>query len=388
MLMGALQLPMQEKVIYGVATAQALEAEVTRLGATRVFVLTTRSLASGPLVNGLCRALGTRWAGVYEKISSHTPRADVVAAMQAARAAAADLLVAVGGGSVIDATKVIQLGLTSGVDSIQDLDAYVTGMRFPAERSASDNSYQGIRSIAVPTTLSAAEFTAFAGVTDERRGVKEIFHYEPQIPKVVILDPAATLATPQSLLLSTGVRAVDHCVETFCSPGATPLTDAYSINAMRLLYTALPGVKAAPEDLALRQQCQFAMWMSIQGPASGAPIGASHGIGRILGSLYGVPHGQTSCILLPAVLRWNAAVNGARQNELMERLGLPGKSLSEVVAGLVKALGEPGSLREVGVTHDRFEELALKSFHSGFLIHNPRPMESPADVMAILELAR
>lgn len=388
MLIGALQLPMQEKVIYGVAAAEAMDAEVTRLGANRVFVLTTRSLANGPLVNAICDALGKRCAGVYEKISSHTPRSDVVAAMQAARAAAADLLVAVGGGSVIDATKVIQLGLTSGVDSIQDLDAYVTGMRFPAERSASDNCYQGIRSIAVPTTLSAAEFTAFAGVTDERRGVKEVFHHEPQIPKVVILDPAATLSTPQSLMLSTGVRAIDHCVETFCSPGSTPLTDAYSINAMRLLCTALPGVTAAPEDLTLRQQCQFAMWMSIQGPASGVPIGASHGIGRILGSLFGVPHGQTSCILLPAVLRWNAVVNEARQNEFMKRLGLPVQSLAELVRDLVKSLGEPTTLREVGVTRTQFLELARKSFNSGFLIHNPRQITSPADVMSILEFAQ
>jgi maleylacetate reductase len=375
---------MQEKVIYGMPAAECVSSEAARLGVKKVFVLTTRSLADGPLVNAICRGLGDRFVGVYEKISSHTQRLDVIAATQAARQAGADLLVAVGGGSVIDATKVVQIGLTAGLNSTQDLDAFVTGMRLSQESATPSG---GIRSIAVPTTLSAAEFTAFAGVTDERRGIKEIFHYEFQIPKVVILDPAATLFTPQSLFLSTGVRAIDHCVETFCSPGANPFSDAYSVNALRILSTALPGVVAAPEDLTLRLQCQFAMWMSIQGPATGVPIGASHGIGRILGSLYGVPHGKTSCILLAPVLRWNSSINGAKQDELMERLGLGGQKLPDMVKHLVNLLGEPGTLRQVGVTRPQFEELALKCFESGFLAHNPRHLVDATDVMAILELA-
>lgn len=387
MLAGTLQIPMQEKVIYGQPADETVASEAKRLDAHKVFVLTTRSLVAGTLIDGIRERLGARFAGVYERISSHTPRSDVINAAAAARAAGADLLLAVGGGSVIDAAKVVQLCLASGVDTIADLDRYVTGFRFPAERCDSDNAYQGIRLIAVPTTLSAAEFTAFAGVTDTRRGVKEMFHYEFQIPKVVVLDPAATLATPQSLLLSTGVRAIDHCVETFCSSGANPLSDAYSVAALRLLIDALPAIVTTPRDLNCRLQCQFAMWMSIQGPAAGIPIGASHGIGRILGGLYGVPHGKTSCVLLPAVLRWNASVNEGRQNELMTRLGHPGGSLAGLIEQNIRSLGEPTRLRDVGIERSQFGELAQKSFESGFLAHNPKHIAGTADVMEILALA-
>ena len=137
-----------------------------------------------------------------------------------ARKARADLIVSVGGGSAIDATKVILIALWQNATTIDDLDHYKAGK--PKEGAAPPSEAiappaDAIRMIAVPTTLSAAEFNAFAGICDPRRGVKESFGHRLIVPRVIVLDPAATLHTPMDLMLSTGLKAVDHAVERLCS---------------------------------------------------------------------------------------------------------------------------------------------------------------------------
>jgi maleylacetate reductase len=105
---------------------------------------------------------------------------------------------------------------------------------------------------AVPTTLSAAEFTAPAGITNPDTGRKMMYRHRNAAPQVVVLDPAATLNTPMRLLLTSGIRAIDHAAEAFCSPAANPMTEAYALSAARLLSEALPAMKAAPENLVHR----------------------------------------------------------------------------------------------------------------------------------------
>ena len=126
------------------------------------------------------------------------------------------------------------------------------------------------------------------------------------MPRSVILDPAATVHTPEWLFLSTGIRAVDHAVEDICSINPQPLSDGTSLHALRLLSRGLRAVKADPGNLEARLDCQLGSWMSIMGSQNGVTKGASHGIGHVLGGTAGVPHGYTSCVMLPPVLRFNA----------------------------------------------------------------------------------
>lgn len=384
MLTGALRTSMQEKLVYGHPAAEALDAELARLERQRAFLISTRSLAGSRLRRGIIASLGSRLRGSYEQVASHTPRGDVVAAVDAARRADTDVIVALGGGSVIDAAKAVQLGLTRGVSRATDLDGLVTGIKTSSDRSAADYVYGGPRIIAVPTTLSGAEFTPFAGVTDETTGMKQIFHEEILVPQLVILDPAATLDTPLPLLLATGVRAVDHCVECFCAPDVNPIAEAYAVGGLRLLLAALPALRAAPASIDLRLRCQLGAAMGILGPATGVSVGASHGIGRILGGRHGIPHGHTSCVLLAPVLRWNAPVNAGRQLELAHQVGAGGRELPAIVEELVDWLGAPRRLRDVGVRDDQLAGLAAAALASGFLQHNPRPIHAAGDVEAIL----
>lgn len=129
------------------------------------------------------------------------------------------------------------------------------------------------------------------------------------------------------------------------------------------------------------------MWQSILPGASGVSIGASHGIGYVLGGTFGVAHGHTSCVMLPAVLRWNAAVNAERQRALADALGADDRPAADLIAELVRSLDQPGSLRAVNVGRESFDEIAERALTYAAVRGNPRPIRSAADAKEILELA-
>mgnify|MGYP001036911910 CR=1 FL=1 len=378
----------QERILFGKPAGEAVVEEVERYGHERAFVVSTRSLAvldNGPLQQ-IERALGRRHAGTFAAIRGHTPREDVIAAANAARAANADVLVAVGGGSVIDATKAMQLCLWLGLDSPSALEPYRGGAAPEIARKIVPPP-DPIRMISVSTTLSAAEFTSSAGTKDLTTQEKHSVNHRLLVPRSVVLDPAATLNTPLWLLFCTAIRSVDHAIESYCSPRANPVTEHSSLMGLKLLAEALPKIKSNPQDLEARMFAQFGMWQAVAANAAGVPNGASHGIGYALGALHNVPHGHTSCVLLPAVLKWNSAVNADRQRALSAAMGAPDRDASEIVKALIRNLDQPTSLRDVGIKRQDLDVIAERALNYGPVKANPRPILSAAEVMEILELA-
>ncbi|MBW8268380.1 iron-containing alcohol dehydrogenase [Caldovatus aquaticus] len=385
---GTYRYPPMERVIYGRPFAAALAEEAARLGARAVFLMASGTLArETDLLRRAEAALGGRLAGVWTHMGAHSPRPDVVAAANAARAARADLIATLGGGSVTDGAKMVGLCLGNGVTEPAQLDAFAarlgpdgTPIRPPAEPAP-------LPIVAIPTTLSAGEFSALAGCTDPSRQVKQSFAHPTMMPRVVILDPEATVHTPEWLFLSSGIRAVDHAVEDLCSPDAQPLSDAAALHALRLLARGLPAVRANPADLAARLDCQLGAWLSMAGAQAGVRKGASHGIGHVLGGTAGVPHGYTSCVMLPHVLRFNAPVNAPRQALVSEALGRPGMAAGDAVAELIAGLGLPRRLRDLGVPAALLDRIAAESMHDRYIPANPRPIASAAVVRHLLDLA-
>jgi maleylacetate reductase len=244
-----------------------------------------------------------------------------------------------------------------------------------------------VRQITVPTTLSAGEFSAIAGVTDERHKVKELFRHPMVIPRAVMLDPAITVHTPEWLFLSTGIRAVDHCVEGICSGEANPYADAQALHGLSLLTRGLPRVKADPGDIEARLDCQIGSWLSMGPLAGGVPMGASHGIGYVLGAMFDIPHGHTSCIMLPAVLRWNKGVNRERQALVAAAMGHANEDAGDVLDQFITGLGMPRSLGAVKIGRESFDKMAEQAMGTPWVPRNPRPITGPAQVREILELA-
>ena len=375
-----------EEVLFGQPAAPAI-AELAK-DAQRVFLMVSGTLnRETDEIDKVRRALGNRCVGVFDKMPPHTPRSAVIAAAEQARAARADLIVTIGGGSITDAAKAVQLCLANDVRTAEAIDALrpvkgADGMLGPPPCNAPT-----VRQISVPTTLSAGEFSAIAGVTNERTKVKELIRHPYIIPRAVVLDPAMTVHTPEWLFLSTGIRAVDHCVEGICSNEAHPYADAQALRGLTLLAEGLPRVKADPSDLEARLDCQLGSWLSMAPLASGVPMGASHGIGYVLGAVFDVPHGHTSCIMLPAVMRWNVSVNAERQGLVTAAMGHPGEDAADVLDAFIAGLGMPRSLGAVNVGVGAFDRIAEQAMGTPWVPRNPRRIDGPAQVREILELA-
>jgi maleylacetate reductase len=370
-----------EEVLFGEPAAQAIAEEAK--DAQRVFLMVSGTLhRETDEVEKVRRALGNRCVGVFDRMPSHTPRQAVIAAAESAREARADLIVTIGGGSVTDGAKAVQLCLANDIRTPDALDA----LR-PVQGNPPSCDPPTVRQVAVPTTLSAGEFSAIAGVTDERNKVKELFRHPLIIPRAVILDPAVTVHTPEWLFLSTGIRAVDHCVEGICSNEAHPYADAQALRGLTLLARGLPRVKADPLDLQARLDCQLGSWLSMGPLASGVPMGASHGIGYVLGALFDIPHGHTSCIMLPAVMRWNKSANAERQALVAAAMGHPDEDAADVLDEFIAGLGMPRSLHAVDIRAESFDGMAAQAMGTPWVPRNPRRIDGPAQVREILELA-
>jgi len=319
---------------------------------------------------------------------AHTPRHAVVEATAMARDARADLIVTVGGGSITDGAKAVQLCLANNISNAEAIDG-LRPIKGPDGTVAPPPSMKPptVPQVTVPTTLSAGEFSAISGVTDERHRVKELIRHPGIIPRTVVLDPAVTVHTPEWLWLSTGIRAVDHCVEGICSGEANPFADAQALHGLSLLSRGLPRVKADPANLEARLDCQIGSWLSMGPLASGVPMGASHGIGYVLGAMFEIPHGHTSCVMLPAVMRWNKEVNRERQALVAAAMGHANEDAGDVLDQFIAGLEMPRSLGAVKIGRESFGKMAEQAMDTPWVPRNPRPITGPAQVREILELA-
>jgi maleylacetate reductase len=375
-------------VVFGRPAAEVVAEEARQRGAERVFMMASGTLnRTTDEVTKVRRALGNRFASLFDRMPPHTPRRAVIEAAAAAREAGADLIVTIGGGSMTDGAKAVQFCLANDISTADALDQYRPVKGPDGALGPPPCNPPSVPQITVPTTLSAGEFSAIAGVTDERSRVKELFRHPRIIPRAVVLDPAVTVHTPEWLWLSTGIRAVDHCVEGICSREANPYADAQALHGLALLCRGLPRVKTDPGDLAARLDCQIGSWLSMGPLASGVPMGASHGIGYVLGAVFDIPHGHTSCIMLPAVMRWNKPVNAERQALVAAALGHPGEDAGGVLDTFIAGLGMPRSLGSVKIGPESFARIAEQAMDTPWVPRNPRPIPGPAQVCEILELA-
>jgi alcohol dehydrogenase class IV len=364
------------RVRWGQAGLEAVREEVG--DTARFFILTTPSLVNKtPIIDKLQSGLSTQCCGLFHNISEHTPFSDVVNAAQAVRAANADIILSVGGGSIIDAAKAVIICLRENIDTVEALSARIGQI---------SEGPGGPRHISIPTTLSGAEHTEFAGGINPATGTKELLGGTHICPHTVILDPAISLYTPEDLWLSTAIRSVDHAVEGICAPDSSPLIQAEALGALGLFAKSLRRTKQAPDDLTARLESMHAVWLAT---ASIGRVmhGASHGLGYLLGALGGVPHGVTSCVFLPAVLDWNLSVNADKQKQIAAALGAENMSAGDAVRRLVADLGLPGTLSAVGADDALKQQISEYAMAHPVVMANPRAITSPQDIFEIMELA-
>lgn len=297
-----------EQVVSGPGVvASTLADALDRRRCRRAVIVTGQTVGASALLTVVERALGDRLASVFTGARQHVPAHTVARLVGEMRRVSADAVVSIGGGSPIDTAKMaIHALLTEG-------DGH--GMR-PASSSAIH--------FAIPTTLSAGEFTSVAGITDDVTRIKRAVIDPRLAPRVVFTDPTLTLDTPAWLWAASGIRALDHAIESCYSSRHHPLSDALAARAIRLLIEHLPASIhcTGPERVDHRGHCQLAAWLSVFG-VTNAGFGLSHAFGHQIGPRWNVPHGITSCITLPHVMRFMAEHVPERFAPIAEGFGIP-----------------------------------------------------------------
>lgn len=375
-----------ERVYVDEPVAAAIAHELHGTGRRRVFIVASRTLATNtPAIRALEQALGERHVGTHCDVPAHGSRAAVLTIASAARMARADMLVGIGGGSIIDTTKVVSLCLKHDLRTHDDLDPYQVQVDTGGQRLPPDFDGPDVPVVAVPTTLSGAEFYETAGITNELEGRKQSFGHRNMVPRAIVLDPAITLYTPHGLWISTGVRAIDHAVETLGSLRSNAYADALAESALRNLAEALPRSFRDPADTEARARCMMGTWQSMMPLAAGVPMGISHATGHVLGGSFGVSHGHTSCIVAPSALTFNQDFNGERQQRIRAALGDERVPASLLLGRLIRDLGMPCSLAEVGFDRRQIPRLAAGVMRDRWTATNPRPIENDAEMIAFLE---
>jgi maleylacetate reductase len=343
---GEFNLSRLERIIYGPGKIAALKDEMEKRELHRALVVTTDVVAELPILQDVTGALGSRCAGVFAGVVMHVPRKTTEFLQQEIERVNADSLVSFGGGSPIDSSKVAAYGLLSRRELIH---------------------------IAVPTTLSAAEYTHAGGVTDESTRVKSGV-YDPRVlPRTVINDPKLTLATPDWLWVTTGMRALDHAIECAYAIRHQPISDALASKSIALLSEHLPASirTEGDERLAHRGHCQMAAWFSIYG-AMNTRFGLSHLLGHQIGPRWNVPHGVTSCITLPSSMRFMAGIAPERFGPIAEGYKIPfdpenpkpaALACADRTAQFIAQFDVPKTLRAAGVPRDEIAQIVAPIAH-------------------------
>lgn len=357
-------------------------------GYQRAFIVCSRTLNERTdTIRQLVASLGKRCVGVTDAVGEHSPLSNVLSGARQVDACEADVIVSVGGGSVMDMCKVIQLCVT---ERTFDRDALLKlQMRMSAdgtEMIATSSQPPRIRQIAVPTTLSTSEWTPAGTPIDDQTHLKARFLVTDGAPRGIVYDPDLLARTPLSLLLATGIRGLDHAINTACSTQPHPFTSLMAEKAIQLYVENLPRLRYRTDSEAF-SNCQLATWYTGMGQMS-VPHGFSHWMVHIVGPLASVPHSEAACVLMLAQARWLEGHAVPQHDNVRRLLGRTGP-FSEVLFNLLTELNMPRSLQDLGLNFDQVESFIQPALeHPQVTRNNLRPISTAADVREVLSLVR
>lgn len=333
-----------EKVIWGRDVLAGAMASLKHYGIDRPILFTVEPLAE--LASVLAKELGAEKVGDYLDFPPHVPEEAVNRALQACETAGAKSIIALGGGSVLDAAKAVS--------------------HFHQQRHGRE-----LPIVALPTTLSGSEFSHYFGVTETAGGARFKRSYAVRVtsPRIVVLDPELIRRTPRALLLSSAIKGVDHAVEGM---RLVDVDHPHALLAASGVSRFLAVLERWPAEIEIQQalqtgsvslddllQLQLAAWQCYFFPAS-VIYGLSHRIGHILGGTFGVPHSVTSCITLAPVIAACAPFYGDKLMVFNDAGsgGAAAAALSANIAKTVGVLGLPSTLREVSFNRSHLSQVA------------------------------
>jgi len=372
------------KIIFGNGSStQELESEISALGCSRAIVVTDQGIIKAGLLDKITSSLGDKCIGVFSDIPQDTGIDVVDRAAKFAKEKGADIVVSVGGGSVIDTAKCMCILLTEG-GSLSDFEGIQLLTRPQTPH------------IVIPTTAgTGSEVTWMAVIFDKSKGQKILIVESFNAPRVAILDPQLTLKLPPLLTASTGMDAMSHAIEAMTSVQREPVADALAMHAIRLLSIYLPLCIKDGSNIAARGQVQLAATMA--GWAFGnAMVGLVHAMAHSIGAVSHVPHGIANGILLPYCMEFNLPDAQDYYVEIAQAMGVfekgsttqqAAKAAIKAVFDFTKEIDHPQKLSEFGVKEENIIKAADLSMSDGSIVNNARFVADSSEVLAIYRKA-
>lgn len=373
------------RIVSGPGSLARLRSELAELGKGRALVITDAGVIRAGLLERLKDALGSRIAAVFEEVPQDSGLDVIDSAAELGRSVNADAVVSLGGGSVIDTAKGVAAVLSGDFRAIE-----VIGIHHLSAPT--------LLHIAVPTTAgTGSEVTSAAVIKNHELRIKLYIADRFITPSLAVLDPTLLVGLPPRLTAATGMDALTHAIEAYTGKQANSMADAQALHAIRLIAANLPRAVQRGEDLEARSAMQSAA--TLAGWAiSSSGIGLVHGMSHAIGARHGVPHGIGNGVLLPHVLRFNAALKAAqgRLADVAAALGVnvSGRSPAEAalaaasaVAALLETCGHPTKLGEVGVPRSDIGACSSAAFVDMATIASARRPAHPGEIADIYEAA-
>lgn len=377
-----------ERILHQVRAQEALPELMDWFGYSRAYIVCSRSLnAHTGVIRELQAALGERCVGVTDEVGEHSPLSNVLKAARRVVELNSDVIVSVGGGSVMDMCKAMQLCISEQVfdrESLLRLQMHMSADG--TEMLTGSQAAPRIRQIAIPTTIATSEWTPVSTPLDDATHLKARFLVPEGAPQGVIYDPALLARSPLPLLLSTGVRGLDHAINTACSLHPHPFASLLAEKAIQLYVENLPRLRDS-SDLEAFGNCQLATWYTGMGQMS-VPHGFSHWMVHIVGPLAGVAHSDAACVLMLAQARWLERHAKAQHGNVLRLLGRGG-SFVDVLDDLLTQLDMPRTLGDLGLSLEETEAFIQPALDHPQVTHNNlRPITTADDLRAVLALAQ
>jgi alcohol dehydrogenase class IV len=378
---------LRTRVVAKSGAVAELAKELARLGCRRPLLLSGERTSASRLYEDVRQVLNGVEFFEARGIPQHSSISTVTMVARLARENGADALVAVGGGSVSDTAKAAALVLAEG----EPLEQHAT--RFVPPNTVIVPDLVGVKLpiVSIPMTASGAEVTPSLGIRTAE-GTKLLFWDAQLASRVILLDPAANLAMPASLMLSTGMNGLAHCIEGLYSKMRSPVSSVLSLDCISKFDRAMRNVAGSPDQIDARAELLLAAHISGMVLATARSC-LHHAICHVLGATYDVPHGAVNSVILPHAVRFNApfAVQeltaAARQLGLADISGDGTEALVNWIHSLQRITGVPSRLRDLGIKKDGLREVAVKTSHERGLAYNPRPVNDPSEIESILTAA-
>ena len=367
------------KIIFGIDASKDVEIEMSSLGGTKAVVVTDQGIMKAGLIDHIVKALGSKCVGVFSDVPQDTGVEVVDAGASFAKKNGADIVVSVGGGSVIDTAKGMCILLTEG-GTLRDFN----GVQLLSRPQTPH--------VAIPTTAgTGSEVTNVAVIMDKEMGQKRLVVENFNVPRLAILDPKMTAKLPKLMTAGTGMDAMTHAVEALHAMPHEPITDGLALHAIRLLHRYLPICVENGNDLVARGQVQIAA--TIAGWAFGiAGVGNVHALAHSIGAVAHVPHGIANGILLADCMEFNIESCPEAYALVAEACGVREKGMDDMDAARAaitavrqfsKKIGHPQRLSEMKVKEDDIVKAAEMSLGDGAILNNPRLVLEASEMLEI-----